>query len=210
MSSTGLKAWLMNSRSNILKKSNPLSERLHDMCLETVGNYRIGRLSGRVQAQRTVQNRLIEHSWKNDDMHIYGRFDLLVEPSGAIKMYEYNADTPTALLEAAVAQWQWLEEVEGVSHRDQFNSIHEKLVARWNQAKPKLADADALSLGDRKKVRTKIGETSNIWPTRRCRAAGRFISRKSKTSVIIRESRCLSMRRTLQSNTLLSFTRGNG
>ena len=51
-------------------------------------------------------------------------------------MYEYNADTPTALLEAAVAQWNWLEEAEDVPHRDQFNSIHEKLIARWSQAKP--------------------------------------------------------------------------
>ena len=42
-------------------------------------------------------------------------------------MLEYNADTPTALLEAAVVQWYWLEEVK--PGRDQFNSIHEKLIA---------------------------------------------------------------------------------
>ena len=111
------------------------SERLHDMCLETAreiiesGDYPDG-FNLNEQSKS-----LIEHSWKNGDLHICGRFDLLVEPSGAIKMYEYNADTPTALLEAAVAQWDWLEEVEDVPHRDQFNSIHEKLVARWHQAK---------------------------------------------------------------------------
>ena len=116
------------------------SECLHDMCMKTVrgivesGDYPVEfKLNDRSKS-------LIEHSWKNSDMHIYGRFDLLVEPSGAIKMYEYNGDTPTALLESAVAQWQWLEEAEDVPHRDQFNSIHEKLIARWNQAKSQIAD----------------------------------------------------------------------
>jgi glutathionylspermidine synthase len=112
-----------------------VSESLHEMCMETArdiiesGDYPDGfRLSEQSKS-------LIERSWRSGDLHIYGRFDLLVEPSsGAIKLYEYNADTPTALLEAAVAQWQWLEEVEEIPHRDQFNSIHEKLVARWRQA----------------------------------------------------------------------------
>ena len=42
---------------------------------------------------------------------------------------EYNADTPTALLEAAVVQWYWLEQVK--PGRDQFNSIHERLIEAW-------------------------------------------------------------------------------
>jgi glutathionylspermidine synthase len=111
------------------------SGRLHDACMETAaaiiesGDYPDG--FGFDDRSKT----LIEHSWRNGETHIYGRFDLLVEPAGRIKMYEYNADTPTALLEAAVAQWQWLEEADDVPHRDQFNSIHEKLVARWREAK---------------------------------------------------------------------------
>lgn len=118
-----------------IEEIESVSETLHEMCLETVreiiesGDYPNG------FALSDQSKSLIEESWKNNDFHIYGRFDLLVEPSGAIKMYEYNADTPTALLEAAVAQWQWLEEAEDVPHRDQFNSIHEKLVARWRQGK---------------------------------------------------------------------------
>ena len=121
------------------------SEHLHEMCMETVGDiiesgdYPPG---FRLNDQSKL---LIERSWRSGDIHIYGRFDLLVEPSsGAIKMYEYNADTPTALLEAAVAQWQWLEEAEEVPHRDQFNSIHEKLVARWREAKSQAAKDSTL------------------------------------------------------------------
>jgi len=121
------------------------TEELHEMCMETVeeivesGDYPEGfKLSEQSKS-------LIEHSWRNADMHIYGRFDFLVEPSGTIKMYEYNADTPTALLESAVAQWKWIEEAEGVPHRDQFNSLHEKLIARWALAKSR-TDAPVLYL----------------------------------------------------------------
>ncbi len=123
-----------------IEEIESVSECLHEMCMETVrdiiesGDYPDG------FGLNDQSKSLIEHSWEKGDMHIYGRFDLLVEPSGIIKMYEYNGDTPTSLLEAAVAQWQWLEEVEEIPHRDQFNSIHEKLVARWNQAKPQVAD----------------------------------------------------------------------
>ena len=50
-----------------------------------------------------------------------GRFDLAFDGNGPPKMLEYNADTPTALLEAAVVQWYWLEETR--PDCDQFNSI---------------------------------------------------------------------------------------
>jgi len=36
------------------------------------------------------------------------------------------------LLEASVIQWHWLE--ERFPERDQFNSIHEKLAARWQES----------------------------------------------------------------------------
>jgi glutathionylspermidine synthase len=54
-----------------------------------------------------------------------------------IKLLEYNADTPTALVEAAVAQWYWLKEV--FPKADQFNSLHEKLVAKWKELEPYVA-----------------------------------------------------------------------
>lgn len=72
----------------------------------------------------------IERSWNEDDPTLYGRFDLSWDGGGEPKMLEYNADTPTALLEASVVQWYWLQDV--FPKCDQFNSIHEKLVARWS------------------------------------------------------------------------------
>ena len=71
----------------------------------------------------------IETTWRRPDPEIYGRFDLLYDGTSAPKLLEYNADTPTALYEAAVIQWYWLQDVKPKA--DQFNSIHEKLIASW-------------------------------------------------------------------------------
>ena len=72
---------------------------------------------------------LIKESWNNDHLSLMGRFDLAMNSSGQIKMLEFNADTPTVLLESSVAQWKWMKAV--FSAEDQFNSIHEKLISRW-------------------------------------------------------------------------------
>lgn len=68
-------------------------------------------------------------SWEEDEPSLYGRFDLCYGGSGPPKMLEFNADTPTALLEAAVVQWFWQQ--ERFPSADQFNSIHEKLISSW-------------------------------------------------------------------------------
>ena len=73
----------------------------------------------------------ILRSWERDDFSLYGRFDLAYDGVTPPKLLEYNADTPTALVEAAVAQWFWLQELH--PHADQFNSIHERLIAAWQR-----------------------------------------------------------------------------
>jgi glutathionylspermidine synthase len=73
----------------------------------------------------------IERSWTTRDKYLYGRFDLRFDGNGPPKLLEYNADTPTALFEAAVVQWEWLEALQ--PGKDQFNSIHEKLIEAWSQ-----------------------------------------------------------------------------
>jgi glutathionylspermidine synthase len=85
---------------------------------------------GRFQIPEPFHAR-IERSWNDDEPSLYGRFDLAWNGSGEPKMLEYNADTPTALLEASVVQWYWLQ--DAFPKYDQFNSIHEKLVARWKE-----------------------------------------------------------------------------
>lgn len=73
----------------------------------------------------------IQRSWERDDFSLYGRFDLAFDGTGAPKLLEYNADTPTALVEASVVQWFWLQETRPAA--DQFNSIHERLVEAWRR-----------------------------------------------------------------------------
>ncbi|MCC7274367.1 MAG: glutathionylspermidine synthase family protein [Alphaproteobacteria bacterium] len=72
---------------------------------------------------------LVEASWKRGDRNLVGRFDLSWDGEGPAKLLEYNADTPTALFEAAVVQWEWLQTVK--PDADQFNSIHERLIEAW-------------------------------------------------------------------------------
>ncbi|EFQ35900.1 glutathionylspermidine synthase [Colletotrichum graminicola M1.001] len=69
---------------------------------------------------------------------VYGRFDVcfggLQHPDTRLrcpKFYEFNADTPTSLLESAYIQWLWLEQT---GHgNDQFNSISENLIEAWKR-----------------------------------------------------------------------------
>jgi glutathionylspermidine synthase len=96
---------------------------------------------------------VIEWAWNAEPPALYGRFDFSwagAESGQSPKLLEYNADTPTSLLEAAVVQWHWLEEVGTSlpsSHNvltflapkaDQLNSIHERLIAKWKDIKPYL------------------------------------------------------------------------
>lgn len=76
----------------------------------------------------------ITRSWEEDEFTLYGRFDLAYDGHNPPKMLEYNADTPTALLEAAVIQWFWLKDLH--PRADQFNSLHERLIEAWKSYPP--------------------------------------------------------------------------
>ncbi|MER8154801.1 glutathionylspermidine synthase family protein [Streptomyces sp. NPDC094472] len=75
---------------------------------------------------------LIAESWhrRAEQPSLYGRFDLRYDgDAGPAKLLEYNADTPTSLVEAASAQWFWME--DRFPGADQWNSLHERLVDAW-------------------------------------------------------------------------------
>lgn len=77
----------------------------------------------------------VQQSWKDKDESVYGRLDLRYDGKGPAKLLEANYDTPTSLFEAAVFQWDWLEDAieRGVLPKDadQYNQIHERLIATW-------------------------------------------------------------------------------
>ena len=113
---------------------DPTAE-LHAMAME---------LAGEAAGSQQLMERLaipvdardqVAASWRRRDPHLYGRIDLAYDGRGPAKLYEFNYDTPTSLFEAAFFQWDWLERQRerGALPRDtdQFNAIHEALVARF-------------------------------------------------------------------------------
>ncbi len=115
---------------------------LHGMCLQAVQRV-IDQKRYREFGIPPGFDALIEAAWEAEPPSLYGRFDLAYSAKGQLKLLEYNADTPTSLLEAAVIQWYWLEDMRKqqtrfVRPRDQFNSIHDKLIALWKVFGPYL------------------------------------------------------------------------
>ncbi|MFD5750060.1 glutathionylspermidine synthase family protein [Streptomyces sp. NPDC127033] len=108
-------------------------EELHALCLDAAAHIvahdrftDLGVTDPRLAA-------LISESWRRraELPSLYGRFDLHYDGSGPAKMLEYNADTPTSLVEAASAQWFWME--DRFPGADQWNSLHERLVDAWRR-----------------------------------------------------------------------------
>jgi glutathionylspermidine synthase len=121
--------------------------RLNEMCLAAVERViETGRLAEFEIPEQ--YHAWVCRSWEHDEHTIYGRFDLCHDGTGPPKLLEYNADTPTALLEAAVVQWFWFQDLlasAGIgpdgrerSPYDQFNSIHDRLIEAWERVKNEL------------------------------------------------------------------------
>ncbi len=110
-----------------------VTNELHQMCLNAVEHVVTHNLFERLAIPEPYRQ-AVRESWRAREPAIYGRFDFSYDGIKPPKLLEYNADTPTALLEASVAQWFWLRDVK--PQADQFNSIHEKLIAQWRCLRP--------------------------------------------------------------------------
>ncbi|MFD1273846.1 glutathionylspermidine synthase family protein [Streptomyces kaempferi] len=106
---------------------------LHRMCLAAAGHIveanRFADLG--ITDPRVV--RAVTEAWhrRAELPSVYGRFDLRYDGTGPARLLEYNADTPTSLVEAASPQWFWME--DRFPGADQWNSLHERLVAAWRK-----------------------------------------------------------------------------
>ncbi len=109
-----------------------VTNELHEMCLFAVEKVIERNWFHRFGIPEPAHS-VIAQAWEDDPPAVYGRFDLCFDGSTPPKLLEYNADTPTSLLEAAVIQWYWLQEVCPAA--DQFNSIWEGLVEKWKNLK---------------------------------------------------------------------------
>ncbi|MEW2046288.1 glutathionylspermidine synthase family protein [Streptomyces sp. NBC_00377] len=108
-------------------------EELHAMCLAAAAHLvesdrlaDLGITDPRIAAA-------VSEAWRRraELPSVYGRFDLRYDGTGPAKLLEYNADTPTSLVEAASPQWFWME--DRFPGADQWNSLHERLVAAWRK-----------------------------------------------------------------------------
>lgn len=111
------------------------TEELHQMCLDVVERVVADEQLLTQFAIPEAQWEFIRHSWLQRDPSLYSRLDFVYDGKHPAKLLENNADTPTSLYETGFWQWLWLEEsvdLGRISRRaDQFNSLQEKLVARF-------------------------------------------------------------------------------
>ncbi|MCX5331885.1 MULTISPECIES: glutathionylspermidine synthase family protein [unclassified Streptomyces] len=108
-------------------------EELHLMCLRAADHIvTTGRFADLGITDPRVADTVAE-AWRRraELPSVYGRFDLRYDGTGPAKLLEYNADTPTSLVEAASPQWFWME--ERFPGADQWNSLHERLIAAWKK-----------------------------------------------------------------------------
>lgn len=117
---------------NIFDATNQLWE----MCLAAVEHVIENNRLDEFKIPKFIQPYLIE-SWENETPSIYGRFDFAFDKDKQLKLLEFNADTPTSLFECGVVQWLWMENYFGET-KDQFNSVHDKLIETWKMLKPYL------------------------------------------------------------------------
>ena len=105
---------------------------LHARCLDAVEHIVTRNRFAELAVPVAWRDR-VARAWRAKELSLFGRFDFAFDGKGPPKLLEYNADTPTALLEASVAQWRWLEQKIRPDRpgADQFNSLHEKLIASW-------------------------------------------------------------------------------
>jgi glutathionylspermidine synthase len=117
-----------------ITKIERATQELWGMCLEAVQHVIDHKLYPLFSIpQKAIP--LIEKSWNTDAPAIYGRFDFGFDGE-QLKLFEFNADTPTSLFEAGIVQWFWLQDFD--KDKDQFNSVHEKLIGYWKYLKPYL------------------------------------------------------------------------
>jgi glutathionylspermidine synthase len=120
----------------LMKNIKEATQELHNLCLKALDS--IVAKDEYLTALRIPVKfwPLLRKSWNRRDPHLYGRFDLGLSQDINIppKLFEYNADTPTALLESSDIQERWMKDVIGPNAR-QFNELKENLIIRWKEMK---------------------------------------------------------------------------
>ncbi|HEX2748460.1 MAG TPA: glutathionylspermidine synthase family protein [Verrucomicrobiales bacterium] len=104
---------------------------LHALCMEAI--HHVIRTGAWQELCVSPQDApVVLASWERGDFALYGRFDLLLDENGQAKFLEYNADTPTILLESSLTQGDWVREV--MPGASQWNDVDSLLIAAWRDS----------------------------------------------------------------------------
>lgn len=109
-------------------------EEAHRMCLAAIDHIIKGPLKYSLGLSQQAVDLAVE-SWRWQEPDFYGRFDLIYDPAlHTLKILEYNADTPTGLVEAAVSQATWFRDQRlDLRGFKEWNDLGNSFVARWAQ-----------------------------------------------------------------------------
>lgn len=103
------------------------SKRAHEMCIEAAKFLMTGDMGDIGLPEGALE--VAEANLDANPPQLYGRFDFHFDGTEPAKIIEYNADTPTGLIETGVIQLFWLE--DKFPEEEQFNFLHGALVKRW-------------------------------------------------------------------------------
>jgi glutathionylspermidine synthase len=139
----------------------PAAANCHAMCLDLVAEVVASEQLLARLAIPAAYHDFVASSWRSAQPSLYGRFDFAYDGSSAPKLYEYNADTPTTVFEAATFQWLWLEEMLATDQlppgTDQFNQLFDALRDRFAAIFPRGGfvhfAGDATAVEDRQTLR---------------------------------------------------------
>ena len=107
---------------------------VHQMCLHAIERMASGAY-GTLGLPEAAFN-MAKESWNRHEPDFYGRFDFIYSgvPGDRLKLLEYNADTPTGIVEAAISQKTWASDqrldTRGYVH---WGEIGEAFTERWRQ-----------------------------------------------------------------------------
>ena len=115
-------------RSDEVDELERVTADLWDLCI-AAGDHMLARGWLERMGVPADAHALIRRSWETEPPALYARLDVRYDGVGPAKLLEFNADTPTSILEAAAIQWFWLE--DRFPAADQWNSLHDRLVTKW-------------------------------------------------------------------------------
>ncbi len=111
------------------------TEELHQLCLAAARH--VG-LNGRYAEFGVPEWAIpaLHRSLSTGAPSLYGCLDLWYDGTSPPKLLECHAEVPPGLVEAAICQWYWLEQTR--PDQDQWNQLHERLVAGWHAVAARL------------------------------------------------------------------------